>query len=214
MPQPSLACLFWRVTGWVAAILFTLIFPACLSACARSYSICMPSHTSGLLPKALESRMAISGEIPAFSFTRLFRVCRVTPRRSAASVTVTPSGSMHSWRTILPGCGGFFMRMAQSPFCVLMVVDQINIVRVASLEAEDDAPVCPDRHAPEALEVAFEAVQSEAGQVHVFRPPGAVQHEKDVFEFLEQIRADAFSVALLKQPFQPLMPEAFNHGSA
>src|SRR5574337_1506710 len=188
-------------------ILSTLIVPACFSVCVRSYSICMPSHTSGLLPKALDSRMAISGEMPAFSFTRLFRVCRLTPRRAAASVTVMPSGSMHSWRTILPGCGGFLIRMAHSPSYMLVVVDQFNIVRVAFLEAENDTPVCPDSHAPEALEVAFETMQPEAGQVHVLGPPGAVQHEEDVFKFLEQLRADAFGVALLKQPFQPFRSE-------
>jgi hypothetical protein len=106
------------------------------------------------------------------------------------------------------------MRTAHSPFYFLMVVDQINIISVAFLEAEDDAPVCPDSHAPEGFKVAFEAVQSEAGQVHVVRPPGATQNEKDVFYFIDLIRGDAFGLALLKQPFQPFMPEAFNHKSA
>lgn len=95
-----------------------------------------------------------------------------------------------------------------------MVVDQINIVHVPFLEAEDDAPVRPDSHAPETLEVACETVQSEAWQVHVLRPPDAIQHEEDVFESLKQIRVDALGLALLKQPFQSLVPEAFNHGLA
>jgi hypothetical protein len=34
----------------------------------------------------------------------------------AASVTVNPSGSIHSWRTTRPGWSGFFMRMILSPF--------------------------------------------------------------------------------------------------
>jgi hypothetical protein len=48
---------------------------------------------SGLPPNAFDSRTAISGEIPAFPFTRLFSAWRVTPRAPAASVIVSPSGS-------------------------------------------------------------------------------------------------------------------------
>src|SRR4029434_8841336 len=48
----------------------------------------MPSQTSGLLPKALESLMDISGEIPAFPFTRLLSAWRVTPRRLAALIDI------------------------------------------------------------------------------------------------------------------------------
>jgi len=46
-----------------------------------------------------------------------------------------------------------------------MVVGEVNIARVPALKAEDDAPVCPDRHTPEAPEVAFEGMQVEPGQV-------------------------------------------------
>src|ERR1039458_9638868 len=47
--------------------------------------------------------------MPAFSLTRLFMVWRATPSTLAASVTVKPSGSRKSWRTMRPGCGWFFM---------------------------------------------------------------------------------------------------------
>ena len=88
---------------------FTLMLRASFSTCARSYSICMPSHTSGLDPNALERRTAISAEIPPLPFTKLCSAWRVTPRRFAVSVTVNPNGSIHSWRTMRPGWGGFFL---------------------------------------------------------------------------------------------------------
>jgi hypothetical protein len=42
------------------------------------------SHFSGLAPNAFDSRTAISGEIPAFPFTRLLRDWWVTPMRENA----------------------------------------------------------------------------------------------------------------------------------
>src|SRR3990172_2494360 len=123
----------------------------------------MPSQTSGLEPKALESRIAICGEIAAFRFTRLLRACRVTPRNFAASVTVSPNGSMHSWRTIRPGCGGFFIFIA----CLLVVINQIDIPHVSVSKTKDDAPVRPNGHAPEAFQVALERMQSESREFHI-----------------------------------------------
>ncbi len=72
-------------------------------ACHRSYAVCMPSQASGLEPKAFESRIAISIEIPDLSFTSSDSACRVTPSALAASVTERPSGSRHCRRTIPPG---------------------------------------------------------------------------------------------------------------
>src|ERR1035437_5551796 len=83
---------------------------------ARSCETCMRSHVSAALPKAFASRTAISAEMADFSLTRLFRACRLTPRTRAPSVTVRPSGSRHSSRTIRPGWGGFFICMRISHF--------------------------------------------------------------------------------------------------
>ena len=94
-----------------------------------------------------------------------------------------------------------------------MVVDQIHIARVACLEAEDDTPVYPDSHAPATFEVALETVQSEARQVHVLGPSGAIQHDQDVFQFLEQLQADTLGFAVLKQLFQPFVFKAFDYSS-
>jgi hypothetical protein len=39
---------------------------------------------------------------------------RLTPRALAAAVIFKPEGSMHSSKTTVPGCGGFFIGMAVS----------------------------------------------------------------------------------------------------
>jgi hypothetical protein len=45
-----------------------------------------------VLPNTFSSRIAISGETPVWPFSRSDSALRVTPRASAAAVTVRPSG--------------------------------------------------------------------------------------------------------------------------
>jgi hypothetical protein len=94
---------------------------------------------------------------------------------------------------------------------LLVVVDQINIVGVAFLKAENDAPVCPDGNAPEIVTITLQAMQSEARQVHVLRPSSAVQNRKDVLRLLDLISPNTFGFPIFKQPSQPLVLEAADH---
>src|ERR1700688_427219 len=110
-----------------------------LRAVHKSWAICMPSQVSGLEPKALESLIAISTEIPALSFTRSDRACRVTPSDFAALVTERPSGSRHWRRTRPPGWGG-----ACIPAGFLMVVFIVDIHRMLVFEAESHPPISGD----------------------------------------------------------------------
>src|ERR1039458_1216542 len=110
----------------------------------------MRTHISGLGPNAFDSRTAISADMPAFSLTRLLTVWRATPSTLAASVTVKPNGSRKSWRTMRPGCGWFFMGI----FVPLMVIDQIDIVRVSVREAEGDSPIPAHGYRPDSLLVS------------------------------------------------------------
>src|SRR5437868_2610492 len=70
----------------------------------------------GLPPNTFSRRTAISGDMPRFSFTSSESVVRVTPRAAAASVMLSPKGSMHWRNTKPPGCGGFFIGMGQVSF--------------------------------------------------------------------------------------------------
>src|ERR1019366_3316962 len=85
-----------------------------------------PNHVSSVLPKALVSRIAISGLMPDLPLTMLLRVCRVTPRIFAPAVTDRPSGSRQALRTMRPGCAGFFMGMSRFLLRFLVVIDQLQ----------------------------------------------------------------------------------------
>lgn len=92
-----------------------------------------------------------------------------------------------------------------------MIIDVIDIVGVTLLETKDDTPVRPDSNGPEAFKIACQAVQSEAGQIHVFMPPGSVENGEDIFHFLSMIGADPLRISRFEQPFQSFVPEATNH---
>ena len=80
-------------------------------ACHRSYCVCMPIQSSGLVPRASASFSAMSAEIPALPFKMRDRATRVTPR--CLAVFVTDRVPKYSRRT-LPGCGGLCMRIKTS----------------------------------------------------------------------------------------------------
>ena len=75
-----------------------------------------------------------------------------------------------------------------------MIVNVVNIVGVALLETEDDAPVRPDSNAPEVFKIALQAMQPEAGQVHVFRLAGSIEDGEDIFYFIDMVRTDPFGL--------------------
>jgi hypothetical protein len=81
----------------------TLISPSFCMTCQRSYWLCWINQLSGLPPKAFDSRIAISGEIPNRPFNRADKVFLETPSPLAASVTVNPNGSMQRALITSPG---------------------------------------------------------------------------------------------------------------
>src|SRR5580700_7188238 len=120
----------------------------------------MRSHVSGVLPNALESRIAISGLMPDLPLITLLSACRVTPRTFAPAVTESPRGSRQALRMLRPGCGKFFMGIGFSP---LVIVDQSNIKCVAIFETKDNSPIPAHGHRPKACKIALEWVQTVAG---------------------------------------------------
>src|SRR5580704_14213277 len=103
-----------------------------------------------------------------FPAMTLLRAWRETPRILAPSEIDSPRGSRHALRILRPGCGGFFIGMVFSP-SRLVIIDQFNIKSVFSLETENDAPVCPHRHRPEAAESTLERMQAIAGEIESLR---------------------------------------------
>src|SRR5262245_60603571 len=111
--------------------------------------------------------------MPALPLTKLFSAWRVTPSTFAPSVTVSPSGSRQSCRTVRPGCGGLCIGMVISPS---VIIDIINVDCVTMfIEAENNPPIGADGDAPKPGQVARQRVQMEAGQIHIVGVGGDVQ---------------------------------------
>jgi hypothetical protein len=87
-----------------------------------------------------------------------------------------------------------------------VVIDQIDVGGTI-LKAKDNPPVCPHGDRPKALAVAYERVEAEARQVHVFRCLGAVENEEDVFDLLQEVGADAPAVAIPEKTLQSFASE-------
>jgi hypothetical protein len=55
-----------------------------------------------------------------------------------------------------------------------MIIEEIDVERVAFLETENDPPVTTDRDAPETLQIAAQAVQAQAPDIHVINRDGGI----------------------------------------
>jgi hypothetical protein len=89
-----------------------------------------------------------------------------------------------------------------------MVVEQIDIEGIASLEAEDDAPVTGDLDGPEAFQLAPERVEPEAGGIDIGHGRRSIQTAQDTPDLAHMVRPDAAPVSQLEQTLQSAMPEA------
>ena len=70
-----------------------------------------------------------------------------------------------------------------------MVVEQIDIEGIASLEAEDDAPVGGYVDRPKALQLALERVEPEAWGIHVGHGRRDVQAAQDTADLGHMLQA-------------------------
>jgi len=94
-----------------------------------------------------------------------------------------------------------------------MVIGQVHIGGVPVLESKHYAPVGPNRNAPETPPGTFQRMQSKTRQVYILRLSSAVQHGKDVLQFLNLFRRDASAVILFEEPLQTFVPEVLDHRS-
>ena len=97
------------------------------------------------------SARATAGEIPQRPFTSLDIVFRLTPKRSAHSVTVQPSASMLSHRVSL------------------VVINKIYVHGFSALKAEYDTPITRYPNTPLPTSVTQQRMKKQTGQIHVER---------------------------------------------
>jgi hypothetical protein len=92
-----------------------------------------------------------------------------------------------------------------------MVIDQIDVGGLPTRDAEHDAPIRAHCDGPKAFQIALERVQAKARQVHIVGRFGAVQDEKNILGFLDQVGTNAFPIPVLEKPLQSLVPKILYH---
>lgn len=89
-----------------------------------------------------------------------------------------------------------------------MVIFQIHVVGVASLEAEGHPPVGPYGHGPHAFTVALQWMQSKRRLVHILHLTGLIERRKDQPQTVNLIGSNPATVVLFKQVPQALVFES------
>src|SRR5216684_3384788 len=175
---------------------------------ARSYCACCTSQLSALPPKTFANLTAISGEMPRFPFTNSDKVVRVTPSAAAASVMLTPKGSMHWRSTTPPGWGGFFIGMVGS-FSV--VVHIVNVECAAVCKMENHSPVRSNGHGVKTLQLALERMQPETRQVHICDGLRRVEPGENIAQLHHMLGQHAARVVVFVKAFQSLVADRPDH---
>jgi len=89
-----------------------------------------------------------------------------------------------------------------------VVVDQVDIVYIAFVEAEDDPPVAGNRNAPEWLQITLQGMKPVSGQVEVRWSTGVVEVRESNRETVGLIGADSATVISLVQALEAPVTEA------
>ena len=143
---------------------------------------CIRIQCSASLQPIRSSASANAADTPAWPFNTRDSATRPMPNRLAVSVTDHPSASTLS-RINSPRCGGLYIvAMAAS---VSMVVDQVHVYGLRSLESEHHAPVARDPNAPLSTPGALQRVKVVARHAHVawpgrtFKPVAGIRRSRD-----------------------------------
>ena len=92
-----------------------------------------------------------------------------------------------------------------------MVIHQVNVVRVAVLEAEDDPPISRHGDAPEPLQVAFERMEAIAVNIKIPYLMRDIEARQSGLYPINEVGANLASIAALVEPLEAASPKAPNH---
>ena len=94
-----------------------------------------------------------------------------------------------------------------------MIVDEIDVEYVAFFKPKYDPPIMADRDAPEAFQIATEAMQPEALHVHVVDRSSHVKASQDTDDSVNEIWVQFASVVVLEKALEPTMPNTPDHAA-
>ena len=106
--------------------------------------------------------------------------------------------------------GGFFIGMV-SPSS-LVVIDEVNVVHVASFKPEGDPPIASNRNTPPSSSIPSEWVQSVSRQIEIARLASGIQVCQGKSDSFHLVCGYPAGVVSHIEPPQPSMAKRTDHG--
>ena len=92
-----------------------------------------------------------------------------------------------------------------------MVIDEINVVHVASFKPKGESPVASNRNAPQSSSVPSEWMQSVSWQIKIARLAGGIQVCQGESDSVQLVGGYPAGVVSPKEPPQPSMAKRTDH---
>jgi hypothetical protein len=92
-----------------------------------------------------------------------------------------------------------------------VIILQVNVNGILTVEPKSDAPVPRDAHRVGALPVAFERVETKARKIHGLRLYGCIQSVEQTNDLLHVVTIKPARDVVSEELLQPLVPELSNH---
>jgi hypothetical protein len=82
-------------------------------------------------------------------------------------------------------------------FLLLVIIDRIHVVSVASIETKYNAPIAGDRDGPQTLQFTLETMKPKAGKGHVSHVDRLIQASENALDLVHVCRQDAALIVVL-----------------
>jgi hypothetical protein len=92
-----------------------------------------------------------------------------------------------------------------------VVIDVVDILRIAFREAENHTPVGTNRNRPEVSEVTLEPMEPESWQIHVCGGTGSIKPCEDVPQLWRVFGDYPARIIILVEAFESLVADRPNH---
>jgi hypothetical protein len=88
-----------------------------------------------------------------------------------------------------------------------VVIDIVQVKRIAFVEPKDHSPIGSDNHCPKASQLALSRMQTEAWQVHISNRAGGVKTSQDIAQFVDVLCQNTSGVVVFIETLQALVAE-------
>jgi hypothetical protein len=93
-----------------------------------------------------------------------------------------------------------------------MVIDVIDIERIAIGKSKNHAPIGPNGNRPEAFQLTLEGVQIEARQIHVCNTASRIETRDNIAQLLNMLGYHTAWIVVIPEALQSLVTNRPDHG--